>query len=600
MKFLASATLLAALCVLGRPAAAVPHNAVIFVADGLRYGSVTPQNAPTLYRVKHDGVDFANSHAMYPTVTTANASAIATGHYLGDTGDYANVLYTGFPVAPLQGSSTPFLENDAVLREMKAHFGDGYMGPLPLLCAASRAGFATAVVGKLGPAAIQALDCLDRTIVIDDATGHPTTPDGVPTGAVALDPDIARAIHAATGSDSPPGATLPNRPQQIWFTAATTAAVLPALQASAKPFVLLYWSRDPDATQHAQTDSPGSVVPGINGATAQAAIANADNNLEALLDMLKAQGLDATTDIFVTADHGFSTIAKSLPDAKGDVPPGSHPQGFLAVDVAGWLGAKLFDPDLGNQELDPASGEHPVRGNGVVGPSADASIAVIAANGGSDFIYAPGPDARAHAKTIFDHLLTAPYVGALFVNDALLKGGSRRDFAGALPLSSIRLIGSATVPQPAIVVGFRSFDAKGCTAGTELCAVEIADTGLQTGQGMHGSPSRADTRNFMAAIGPDFKTGFVDSAPVANADITPTLAHLLGIDLAAPASGVLAGRVIGEASPGGKPVKPHRVVVRSTRAANGVQTVLDEQFVGTTPYFDAAGIPGRVVGLKNK
>src|SRR5260221_8007684 len=75
-------------------ARARPHNVIIFVADGLRYDSVTKQNAPTLWRIRHDGVDFANSHAIYPTLTTANASAIATGHYLGDTGDYANTLYT--------------------------------------------------------------------------------------------------------------------------------------------------------------------------------------------------------------------------------------------------------------------------------------------------------------------------------------------------------------------------------------------------------------------------------------------------------------------------------------------------------------------------
>ena len=33
----------------------------------------------------------------------------------------------------------------------------------------------------------------------------------------------------------------------------------------------------------------------------------------------------------------------------------------------------------------------------------------------------------------------------------------------------------------------------------------------------------------MAAIGPDFKTGFADPAPVSNADIAPTLAHILGL-----------------------------------------------------------------------
>lgn len=34
---------------------------------------------------------------------------------------------------------------------------------------------------------------------------------------------------------------------------------------------------------------------------------------------------------------------------------------------------------------------------------------------------------------------------------------------------------------------------------------------------MHGSFSRAETMNFMAAIGPDFKNGFVDVAPVSTA-----------------------------------------------------------------------------------
>jgi predicted AlkP superfamily pyrophosphatase or phosphodiesterase len=67
-----------------------PRNVVIFVADGFRYSSVTPDVAPTLWKVRHEGVDFTNSHGLFPTVTTANASAIATGHYLSDTGDHGN------------------------------------------------------------------------------------------------------------------------------------------------------------------------------------------------------------------------------------------------------------------------------------------------------------------------------------------------------------------------------------------------------------------------------------------------------------------------------------------------------------------------------
>ena len=65
-----------------------------------------------------------------------------------------------------------------------------------------------------------------------------------------------------------------------------------------------------------------------------------------------------------------------------------------------------------------------------------------------------------------------------------------------------------------------------------MCAAEIADTSLETGQGMHGTFSRADTRNFQAAIGPDFKAHYADPAPISNADINPTLAHILGLTIA--------------------------------------------------------------------
>ena len=86
-----------------------------------------------------------------------------------------------------------------------------------------------------------------------------------------------------------------------------------------------------------------------------------------------------------------------------------------------------------------------------------------------------------------------------------------------------------------------------------LCTAEIADSGLQQGQGMHGSFSRADTYNFMAATGPDFKQGFVDQSPVSNADVGKTLANILKLDI--PSKGKLAGRVLSEAMPGGKASK---------------------------------------------
>jgi hypothetical protein len=116
------------------PAQAGPkRNVVIFVADGLRYSSVTPETAPTMVRVRREGVDFNNTHAAYPTLTTANASVIATGHYLGDTGNYGNTLFTGFPVPCHQGMTVTFIEDDCILRDIKGHLGDNYIGQTTLL-----------------------------------------------------------------------------------------------------------------------------------------------------------------------------------------------------------------------------------------------------------------------------------------------------------------------------------------------------------------------------------------------------------------------------------------------------------------------------------
>ena len=115
---------------------------------------------------------------------------------------------------------------------------------------------------------------------------------------------------------------------------------------------------------------------------------------------------------------------------------------------------------------------------------------------------------------------------------------------------------------------------------------------------MHGSFSRADTRNFMAAIGPDFKKAFVDPAPVSNADIAPTLAQVIGVRLTGP--GDLAGRVASEALVGGKAVAFKKKMVESEPGPGGVRTILDYQEADGRNYFDAAGIRGRIVGLAGK
>ena len=96
-----------------------PRNLILFVPDGLRGRIVTPQTAPAMAEVRDKGVNFKNSHSLFPTFTMANASAMATGHYLGDTGDFQqHDLYRLSGRGPPAAPSTPFLENRSGPRAM--------------------------------------------------------------------------------------------------------------------------------------------------------------------------------------------------------------------------------------------------------------------------------------------------------------------------------------------------------------------------------------------------------------------------------------------------------------------------------------------------
>ena len=575
------------------------RNLILFVPDGLRALSVTPETAPAMAAVRDKGVNFANPHSLYPTLTMANASGLSTGHSLGDTGVFGNAIYTGFPTALEPNTVTPFIETNPVLAELDNHFSGNFVDEDAILFAARNQNFSTAAIGKAG--AVMIFDHTDRTgektVVVDDSTG---TPAGVPLSqamwialtdaGLPLAPP-SRGANARIGNASVPGTTEANVVQQKYFADVATKVVLPMFKEINRPFVLVFWSRDPDGTQHNHGDSLLKVEPGINGPTSLAAIKNADDNLAQLRAALDKLGLSANTDIIIAADHGFSTISKESKTSAAaqvnyqGVPQGFLPRGFLALDIAKALALPLYDPDNRNSAV--AAGRHPRRGNGLIGADPAKPDVVVAANGGSDLIYIPGKSAEVTGKVV-NALLAQDYVSGLFVDDAL---GS---FPGTLPLSAISLKGSAVTPHPSIVVNFRSY-ATGCDKPV-LCAVNIADTGLQQGQGMHGSFSRADTMNFMAAIGPSFKAGYVNEAPVSNADIGMTIAKVLGLKISA--KGTLIGRIIEEALPGGTNPAVERFVERSNPGPNGLETILVGQRVGQTRYFDAAGFPGRTVGME--
>lgn len=574
------------------------RNVILFVPDGLRASSVTPETAPTMARLRDSGVNLANSHSVFPTFTMANASAMVTGHQLGDTGVYGNTFYTAIPIAVANGTVTPFIEVDAVLGEVDKHFDGNFINEEAILHAAYARGFSTAALGKHGPTLMFDHTSRDglQTVIFDDITG---THNGIP-----LSPEIQAALTSAglplatpargengkAGDGKTPGTTVANIAQQKYFADVVTKVLLPLFKSKKKPFVLVYWSRDPDGSQHNHGDGHLSVTPGINGPTSLAGIRNADDNLKQILQALTDLGLENSTDIVMSADHGFSTISKESKTSPASqmkfagVPDGFLPTGFLAIDLAKILGLPTYDPDMKYALV--AEGGLTRFGNALMGSDPSKPDLVVTTNGNSDLIYVPGKD-KALVERVLAALFAQDYVSGIFVDDEFGK------FPGTLPMSAIKLKGSGKTPQPSIVVNFRSYST-GCDQPLK-CTVSVADTRLQQGQGMHGGFNRSDTMNFMAAAGPSFKKGFVNPSPVSNVDIGKTIAHLLGLNI--PFKGMLQGRVIEEAFPNGSVPASDSGIVRSEPGPDGLVTTLVFQRVGSNSYFDAAGFPGRSVGL---
>src|ERR1700736_1410602 len=446
-----------------------PRNLILFIPDGLRALKVTPQTAPAMAEVRDKGVNFKNPHSLFPTFTMANGSAMATGHYLGDTGTFSNTIYTGFSSKAAGDTVVPFIENDAVLGDIDEHFGGDYLNEETILKMARAKGFSTAAIGKVGPTLIfDHADRADRpglhSIVIDDATG---SKNGVPLSdemkAALTKANLplaapSRGDNGKAGDAKTPGTLVPNTAQQAYFADIASKIVLPLFKEGDKPFVLVFWSRDPDGSQHNTGDSLNTITPGINGPTSLAGIKNADNNLAQLRKALDDLGLSATTNVMVAADHGFSTISKeskTSPSAKAsypDTPKDFLPMGFLAIDLAKALDLPLFDPNDKNARVPDDA--HPKAGNGVLGQDPAKPDLVVATNGGSDLIYLPNRDKKLAGRTI-KALLDQDYISGLFVDDALGR------FPGTLPMSQVALKGKAVTPNPSIEIKFSSYVA-GC------------------------------------------------------------------------------------------------------------------------------------------
>jgi arylsulfatase A-like enzyme len=246
----------------------------------MRPDFVSRENTPALWKLANEGVIFRNHHAIYPSATNVNGTALVTGVYPGHSGLIANHDYR--PEIDHQHSID--VEIPAAVEKGDELSGGKYISFPTIAEIVQNAGGRTAIataktVGLL----------LDRHVDPGHAKNCVTLFAGGSRPRDALSP-----IIAALGPF--PSAHLQ---QDAW----TPRALTNFLWKNGVPAFSLLWLGEPDLTQH--ESAPGAQP-------ALAAIKSSDENLATVISVLDRQGARETTDVFVVSDHGFSTIERSI------------------------------------------------------------------------------------------------------------------------------------------------------------------------------------------------------------------------------------------------------------------------------------------------
>jgi arylsulfatase A-like enzyme len=544
-----------------------------------------------------------------------NAASFATGNFPGATGFYGNTFWQEGPTGSDSAGATVdfnqpiFTEDYGILLDLQTYYGGKLFLIGTLFQAAQKAGLVTATVGKSGAAFLQ--DVGEGGFIVDEKFVYPLafakqlqvagyalprlTPNAYPTGTITL----ASTNGDPTGADgrdnfSDTSTSDPTNQSGSPYNMANSymmGVYLNVILAQQSPDLTLIWFRNPDSTEHAY--GPGS-------ANYRDALKSQDQLLGMLQDKLNALGLTASTDLIVVSDHGHSNVSgplslfplravKADPSGVGNTTGGLDPNGFsVSGDVrlahlmteAGFVAYDgvgcTFDPVMSGITAD-GTPLYPIQFDtdgsicGAVhgryntpayrvpaGPLPPKAV-VIAANGGSDYLYVPDHDANTVASAV-KFLQSREEIGAIFV------ASSYGNLPGTLSLDKVKLENTAG-RNPDIVASY-DYDETAVVQGMKGIEFESA----QNYRGMHGSFSPVDVRNTLVASGPRFKSAMQNTLPSGNVDVAPTVAAILGLSL--PSA---AGRSLDEALVGGKAITDYAVTpsaLAPTAAATGLSMVL--------------------------
>ncbi len=424
------------------------NRTLVISIDGLHPEYITPEITPNLYAMGENGVVGEVHSAIYPSYTRVNSASLGTGTFPGEHGLIHNYMYH-----PAMGEvfSTTDMANLYRLDDVT----DGRMITVP----------------SLG----EELEREGRLLLAAGTGGTGNTllqnPRGAGKGIWQVGgffiPESARE-EAVDALGEPPRTRGPEG------TAWAIDAYLYHASSDQPPDVTFLWIGETDMAGHEH---------GVGAPRTLEAVSHVDRQIGRIIDAHEETGLDEKVNIFVTADHGFSTATREF-----DIEATLERAGLLE-DV------------------------------------------IIARNQ----IYVERPDDLNYTSKIVEALQRDSAVGNIYTRPAA-RGPAEGIIPGTLSTSVIqwdhpRSADILVSPMWSSAVNEFGYE------GTTTFSARVAT---------HGSDSPYDLRIRLIADGPDIKKGVRSMVPTSNVDFAPTIMHLQGLEPVESMSGRVMRELLGD------------------------------------------------------
>lgn len=519
----ASFSLIIASSSIGRASegAAVPHPnlTIVLIIDGLRPDSITPAVMPNLSSVKTQGTFYLHAHSVFPTVTRVNAAAISTGTFPDRNGIVSNSMFVK-EVNAHEAFNTGDYQN---LRKLAQLNGGRLLSSPTLGELVEKAGlrFVALSSGSTGNALLLDPEAPNGTGVLINGGFEPGKRVALPE---AINDVILRRFG---GINSDSGFV-----SVEWTERVLRDYVLPELH----PGVVVDWITEPDTAQHKF---------GVGSEESLATLKKVDEQIGLLLARLRDLHLDASTNIIVVSDHGFSFEPASTN-----------------------VGAALARAGVAPGEV------------------------VTANNGESALLFVKGHN-PAIIKRLVSELYKQTGVGVVFTaaqrpSEAGIRCNSDKRTGwvdGTLSLDFIRECNPRTGADILIAMQWSSDRNPFGTIGTHVIATMSEPTGgAASGRSGHGGLSPWSVGTTMILGGPAFKQHAEIAAPAGNQDVMPTLLAAVGV----PLNHAIDGRVLKEAFRNGTDLTALTGRTHVIEAGRGSPVRLQYSQILQHIYFDAA------------